>query len=180
MDLESLTIDTIADYLTSAISYVSGASSIVQTIIDTTISTAIDGILASGLIADFDDSEACLGNFEESYITNKIEGCDAMLFSDSSDCSIISFNSPIFAGICTTNENITAASFCLAIGKYGSLRSISIKANSGTLSCLTAADSSGAGKVYLRLLMLDLTKEKSWSVTFPLICENYYDLHWRC
>ena len=136
--------DAYASAYTSALTYASDASTTTKSIIETTVSGIIQGLvtLAAG---DAAESNACLGNFAGSYITSDIDECSAMLLPDSSEYSVMSFNVPIPAGVCSSAPDMTMASFCLAIGKYGNLPSISIQANSGTLSCLSTAATGGVG-----------------------------------
>lgn len=147
LNLGCLNINNVASYLTRAVTYLSNAGDVTKSIIDSTVNTIVTALLNNPLTGDVASTNACLGNFDGSYITNEIEECSAMLLPDESRYSVISFNIPIPGEICSAKPDITMASFCAALGHYKGLPSLSIQANAGTLSCITTAAGSGVGYV---------------------------------
>ena len=142
-----LNLNTVANTLTSAISTLSGANSVTKSIIDTTVNTIVSAVQNNYDTADVASTNFCLGNFDASYITSEIDECSAMLLPDSSRYSVISFNVPIPGGTCSAEPGISMAAFCVAMGHYNGLPSLSIQANADALSCLTTAIGGGVGYV---------------------------------
>ena len=142
-----LNLNTVANTLTSALSYLSGANSLTKPIIDSTVNMIVTALQNNGYTGDVSSSNVCLGNFDGSYITEEIDECSAMLLQDSSRYSVISFNVPVPGGFCSALPGTTTASFCVALGSAFGLPSLSIQANAGALSCLATATGSGAGYV---------------------------------
>ena len=140
-----LNLNTIKNTLTSALSHFSGANSVTKAIIDTTVNSIVTALQSNDYTGDVASSNACLGNFDGSYITEEIDECSAMLLPESSRYSVLSFNVPVPGGVCSAEPGITMASFCVAMGSYNGLPSLSIQANAGALSCLATAGGSGVG-----------------------------------
>ena len=145
LNLGCLDISAVANSLTSAVSTLANAGSQTKSIIDGTITTIVNGLLSSDLTGDIASSSVCVGNFNGSYITDEIDACSAMLLPEDAHFSVISFTLPIPGGVCAAQPGIEIASFCVAMGKYNDLPSLSIQANAGAISCLATAAGSGIG-----------------------------------
>ena len=192
MDLGCISLPSIASQLTDAVTLAAGASEKTKTIIDTTVSTIVNGLLNNPITGEVAGSNACLGNFLGSEIIEEIDQCSAMLLPETSEYSVIAFNVPVPGGFCSAQPEITMAAFCLAIGKSSNnLPSVSIQANSGALSCLATAAGSGVGYVIasaieagLDTVSLGLSLTSSFEKTTKIytgsieevqISGNYYD-----
>ena len=144
LNLGCVNLNTIADDLTSALEHFSGANSVTKSIIETTVKVIVMGLKQSNYTKDVASSNACLGNFAGSVAT-RVSECSAMLLPDDSEYSVLAFTVPVPEGVCSASPKTKKAAFCVAMGQYQGLPSLSIQANAGALSCLATAGGSGVG-----------------------------------